>query len=385
MCSVEFAMRPLPAVDDRLFPANTRGGIVTFWVVYWFWFFVMLPWMLVRQLFVSGYQLAGALWTWNRTYQLFDGALTLQFVSSLRSLIVTTLFGERFVALRYRDLVIDPGPPFGAERLLRQLEQAQAPVAGVVVTHAHEEHLGNAPAVARRYGIPIFGTPFTLAAVRRPEQLSYPRRTLMGQPQPSHDLAMIPFAGEVHTPQARLEVIESPGHCRGHASLFDDDHKILFAGDSFLHAIFTAPNADVSSHDWIETLERYRALDVRTMVGTHGTVESCDPAVPRRFFVTERLDPRALIARKLESMEWARAVVAEGERRCLPYSVIEACLFPWRGGWASRNWFNDESWRLFTGGEFSRTHFVRSLSVTPQRVPPRFPFFMRLRERFTGR
>ena len=38
----------------------------------------------------------------------------------------------------------------------------------------------------------------------------------------------------------------------------------------------------------------------------------------------------------------------------------------------------DESGRLFSAGEFSRTFFVRSLSRTPDRVPARFPPFVRL-------
>jgi hydroxyacylglutathione hydrolase len=77
-------------------------------------------------------------------------------------------------------------------------------------------------------------------------------------------------------------------------------------------------------------------------------------------------------------LKWAREVVAEVERRSLPYGVIEACLFPWQYWWSWHNWFTDEAGRLFSAGEFSRTYFVRSLSRTPERVPARFPPFARL-------
>ena len=166
---------------------------------------------------------------------------------------------------------------------------------------------------------------------------------------------------------------------RGHASLFLDRVRgILFAGDSFLHTIFTSPNKDVNGEEWIATLERYEALEIKTMVGTHGTVYSVDPNVARQAFVVERTAPSDMIRDKLMFMRWARDVVAEGERRLLPYSVIEACLFPWQRSWSWQNWFTDESGRLFSGGEFSRTHFVRSLFVrTPEMVPPRFPLFVR--------
>jgi hydroxyacylglutathione hydrolase len=93
---------------------------------------------------------------------------------------------------------------------------------------------------------------------------------------------------------------------------------------------------------------------------------------------------RQLIGDKLAFMRWAQDVVSEGERRKLPYSVIEACLFPWQRRWAWQTWFTDEGGRLFSAGEFSRTYFVRSLSRTPERVPPRFPPFARLVDRLRG-
>jgi hydroxyacylglutathione hydrolase len=160
--------------------------------------------------------------------------------------------------------------------------------------------------------------------------------------------------------------------------LIDSEHGILFAGDSFLHTVFTAPNEDVSGDDGIETLERYGTWKILTMVGTHGYVYTVDRSIPVIAFVTQRADPEQMIREKCEFLKWARALVAEGERRCLPYSVIEACIFPWQRWWSWYTWFTDESGRLFSAGEFSRTYFVRSLSRTPEKVPPRFPPFARL-------
>jgi glyoxylase-like metal-dependent hydrolase (beta-lactamase superfamily II) len=226
-------------------------------------------------------------------------------------------------------------------------------------------------------GAPVYGTEVTLAAMRDPEELSRMRRLFIGQPQPASE-GLHELGPDLETPEVTLEVIESPGHCEGHASLFDAKTGILFAGDSFMHTIFTSPNRDVSGAEWIATLERYEALDVKTMIGTHGYVFTSDVSLAPRAFVVCRKDPRRMIRDKLRFMLWARDVVAEGERRGLPYSVIEASLFPWKHGWAWRTWFTDESGRLFSAGEFSRTYFVRSLSRTPERVPARFPPFARL-------
>jgi glyoxylase-like metal-dependent hydrolase (beta-lactamase superfamily II) len=292
-------------------------------------------------------------------------------------LVLTAVFGERFSAIQYEDVLIDPGPVFARRKLRRYLADAPK-VSAIAVTHAHEEHAGNAPLAARLTGVPIYASRFTLAAIESPAPISLPRRAFMGQPEPTEGASLVEVGHALETPRARLTVIQSPGHCEGHASYFAREAGILFAGDSFLHTIFTAPNEDVSGAAWIETLEAYLELDIRTMIGTHGLVYSVDEGIDRIPFVVERRDPRTMIKDKLEFMNWAKEVVAEGERRRLPYSVIEASLFPWQRFWSWTTWFTDEGGRLFSGGEFSRTYFVRSLSKTPESVPPRFPLFARL-------
>jgi len=367
---------PLPPIQT-LFPANTPAALLWFWIKYWLWFFTLLPWMLLRQCAISVHQLLGALWTWNREVELLHGSLRLIFMNNLASLSLITIFGERFTAIHYGDLLIDPGPPFARRRLGRYLRRARSHIAAIAATHAHEEHIGNVAFAAAVVGTPVWGTAVTLDAMRRPEQLSLPRRVFIGQPEPVRATDVRRFDSMLRTGVVTLEVIPSPGHCDGHASLFDRRRGILFAGDSFLHTVFTAPNRDVSGAEWIRTLEAYCELDVRTMIGTHGYVYSVDPDLQQHWFVTRRADPREMIRDKLGFMKWAQSVVSDGERRGLPYSVIEACLFPWQRWWAWHTWFTDESGRLFSAGEFSRTYFVRSLSRTPDRVPARFPPFAR--------
>jgi hydroxyacylglutathione hydrolase len=371
----KIATMPFP---EAVFPANDPRSIARFWFRYWLWFFALLPWMLVRQIAVSAYQLLGALATWNRRVTLVERELELQHMTSLGSLVATTLFGERFVCSRYHDVLIDPGPRFG-RRVLRRWLESGGPVAAIATTHCHEEHIGNAAFASHLAGAPVWGTATTLAAIASPEAVSAPRRLLMGQPEPDPASQMRPLGGQLCTPGARLRVLSSDGHCKGHASLYDPERRLLFAGDSFLETVFTAPNRDVSAADWIATLRLYRSIDVATMVGSHGFVFTSDPSINHHPMVVRRRDPNVMIARKLDFTLWAAAAVAEGERRGLPYSVIEACLFPWQRPWSWRNWFADESWRLFTAGEFSRTHFVRSLSKTPGRVPHRFPRLERFR------
>jgi hydroxyacylglutathione hydrolase len=359
----------LPQIDAT-FPRNTRGAIGWFWVKYWLWFFVALPWMLLRQSVIIAVQLAGAIWTWNRAFRFLDGYLEIKFVNSLPALAVTMVFGERFTCIRYGNVLIDPGPVFARRRLGKWL--AQSKIEAIVATHGHEEHIGNAPSAAHLTGAPIYGSRQTLAALRAPERLSPPRRVFIGQPEAATEADLRPLTATLVTHNVAVEIVESPGHCAGHASLFDSSRGILFAGDSFLHTIFTAPNREVRAEEWLGTLDEYLGRSIKTMVGTHGYIYTADPAVPTKWFVSRRRDPTGMIREKRQFLLWARDVVAEGERRHLPYSVIEACLFPWQRSWSWQNWFVDEGGRLFSAGEFSRTYFVRSLSRTPDAVPPRF-------------
>ena len=317
----------LPAIDDHLFPNNSRQAIVRFWLWYWGYFFLFLPWMLLRQAFLSLRDTLGALWTWNRQITLLGDSLRIVSMNSISSLAITALFGERFTAIHYEDVLIDPGPVFGRKRLSRYLKQSSKAVHAVFATHAHEEHVGNVVLSSELTGAAIYGTQVTLNALRQPEMLTWMRRTFIGQPLAAVHADLRPVENDLETPCVHLTVIESPGHCAGHASLFDTARRILFAGDSFLHTIFTSPNKDVSGEDWIATLERYEALEIKTMVGTHGNVYSVDPNVAWRPFIVERTAPSEMIRDKLRFLRWRGTwLPRENEDRYRTASSRPACF-----------------------------------------------------------
>ena len=81
-------MKPLPPIDAS-FPPNSPGGIRRFWIRYWAWFFLLLPWMLLRQIGIALAQAAGVLWTWNRQVYLLNGALRLIFMNNLPAMLLS--------------------------------------------------------------------------------------------------------------------------------------------------------------------------------------------------------------------------------------------------------------------------------------------------------
>src|SRR5271169_5590149 len=87
-------------------------------------------------------------------------------------------FGMNMLALRFGDdiIVIDAGMMFPEAELLgvdivipdiTYLKQNAKNVRAVVLTHAHEDHIGAVPYILRDLDVPIYGTRFTLALLRK--------------------------------------------------------------------------------------------------------------------------------------------------------------------------------------------------------------------------
>jgi ribonuclease J len=87
-------------------------------------------------------------------------------------------FGMNMLVLRCQDdiLVIDAGMMFPEVELLgvdivipdiTYLKQNRDRVRGIVLTHGHEDHIGALPFILRDLNVPIYGTAFTLALVRK--------------------------------------------------------------------------------------------------------------------------------------------------------------------------------------------------------------------------
>ncbi len=87
-------------------------------------------------------------------------------------------FGMNMMALRLGDdiIVIDAGMMFPESELLgvdlvipdiTYLKQNRAHVRAIVLTHGHEDHIGALPYILRELNVPVYGTRFTLALVKK--------------------------------------------------------------------------------------------------------------------------------------------------------------------------------------------------------------------------
>jgi len=87
-------------------------------------------------------------------------------------------FGMNMMALRLGDeiIVIDAGMMFPESELLgvdlvipdiTYLKQNRANVRAIVLTHGHEDHIGALPYILKDLNVPVYGTRFTLALVKK--------------------------------------------------------------------------------------------------------------------------------------------------------------------------------------------------------------------------
>ncbi len=142
-------------------------------------------------------------------------------------------------------IVVDPGEPAPVERAL----DAQGLVlAGILVTHHHNDHVGGLSALRTRSQGPVYG----------------PAREDIPQPcTPVHGGDDVELLG------CRFKVIDVPGHTAGHIAYFhvpaDGDAPLLFCGDTLFSGgcgrLFEGTPAQMH-----ESLSRLAALPGNTRV-----------------------------------------------------------------------------------------------------------------------
>jgi glyoxylase-like metal-dependent hydrolase (beta-lactamase superfamily II) len=192
--------------------------------------------------------------------------------------------------------VVDPGSPYPEERAALERHLAAAPVARILLTHHHGDHVGGAAALAARLGVPVAAHAATA-------------RRLAGRVAVTE---LIEDGQEVHGAIA----LHTPGHAEGH--LCFEVGSATIAGDlvAGLGTILIDPSeGDMATY--LASLERVLARPAAALLPAHG------PLIPDghgklREYLAHRRMREARVREALPGRAEAGATAAELVPRAYP-------------------------------------------------------------------
>lgn len=225
-----------------------------------------------------------------------------------------------------RGVLVDTGFRHVGDELDRALRELRP--RGVIVTHWHEDHAGNAPRLAA--SLPMWMDGYTERKLRDRQQVKLYRHFTWGRPK-RLESPLTPFD------RGPLTMVATPGHSPDHHVVFDTETGTLFSGDLWLGVKVRVMGANENPYQIVASLTKAIALAPTRMFDAHrGVVDRPVGALEaKRAWLQDTVGE---IGRRLDAGD------AEGE-------ILRAVL----GG--------EERTAFVSQGEYSRRNLVRSVRL----------------------
>jgi endoribonuclease LACTB2 len=236
-----------------------------------------------------------------------------------------TAVGYEVSAYLLDDVLVDTGFAHARAPMLEAVDALRP--RGVIVTHSHEDHAGNVPALVAT-GLPMLMHEACEAELRSRPAIRVYRRVVWGR-TPALSQAIEPFD------TSPLTVLAAPGHSADHLVVWDAERRILVSGDLFLGVKVRIAHDHESPRMLVSTLRRMAALEPRLLLDAHRGVVS---------------DGAAQLRAKAD---WTEETIASIERLAAEGVGVDAIVRRLFGGESLVGWVS--------GGEYSRAGFVRAV------------------------
>ena len=229
------------------------------------------------------------------------------------------------------DLLIDTGFAYVREPVLETLRDRK--ISAICCTHSHEDHTGNAAALSRIHGCPVYLRHADQLWEEGVRDLAPYRLTWWGPVEPFSPLEM---PETVESGGRRLRAVPAPGHSSTQTAFFDEASGDVFTGDLFVSPGATAVLNWGNPWEEARSLRRVAALRPRRMLTGHGLIVA---------------DPAPLLELKATRIEEAaRRSVDMAAEGVAPRKIVRK-VFP-------KGRRKDRFLELLTSRQFSRLNFV---------------------------
>jgi hydroxyacylglutathione hydrolase len=233
-------------------------------------------------------------------------------------------------------LLIDTGCSYTSGELLNYLQDQEVNV--VVNTHHHEDHVGANALLKKRLGVEIHAHHAAVPLIKCPPALARYRETTWGSPEPSEVTAL---NGYIETRNFRFEVIETPGHCRGHVSLVELSKGWCFTGDLYIGKRLKIAGSENDMAAMISSMKRLLRLDTDRLI----------------LFTALRTVEQKGRAALETSIQWFETLAFNVKRMNSRGMSVPSMVDELFGG--------ESVFDRITGGQFSSSHLVRLLLDAP--------------------
>ena len=191
-------------------------------------------------------------------------------------------------------IIIDTGQSNMRKYVIEQLRNTQPH--GILLTHHHEDHSGNAFALGRFHQVKIFGHSITTDRMAANRNILPYQRYIWGK---SEDVNVKPLGPVIESTQFTLRPIHTPGHSKDHTVFLEEKNGWLFAGDLYLGERIKYFRSDEKIYDQIDSLKKMREYDFEALFCAHNPcLEKGKPRLEQKLQFLEDIIGRVQLLKK---------------------------------------------------------------------------------------